>query len=64
MKNDEDNAEIFEQNSTDEEDEEDEETVNADVSDTDHEDEEWFSVEKKLNTLHLQYQLDDECEIY
>ena len=37
---DEDSVEIFEENATDEEDEEDEETVNADDSDTDHEDEE------------------------
>ena len=34
------NVEIFEENATDEEDEENEETVNADDSDTDHEDEE------------------------
>ena len=33
---DEGNAQIFEENATDEEDEEDEETVNADDSDTDH----------------------------
>ena len=40
MKNDEDSVEIFEENPTDEEDKEDEEMVNADASDTDHEDEE------------------------
>ena len=48
MKNDEDNVEIFEENATDEEDKEDEETVNADVSDTDHDDEECVLSRKEI----------------
>ena len=48
MKNDEDNVEIFEENATDEEDEEDEETVNPDVSNTDHTDEECVLSRKEI----------------
>ena len=45
---DEDNLKIFEENATDEEDQEDEETVNANDSDTDHEDEECVLSRKEI----------------
>ena len=45
---DEDNVEIFEENTTDEKDKEDEETVNADDSDIDHEDEQCVFSQNKI----------------
>ena len=61
---DEDNVEIFEENARDEEDDENEETVNADDSDTDHEDEECVLSRSGIEYSTRPIQLDDECKIY